>query len=384
LSILKIEPVKRDGIKLLMSFFGMSETGKTFSALRVAAGLEPNPAKRLLLDTEGGERGRLYHDAIPGGYLYAALSPPFSPARYVEALDEIAQAGVNVVVIDSISHVWAAEGGVLEMAELSPVKNDLGKWILPKRALRKLDNRIKSCGMHVILCARGKKPMITDSAGKMVPGPVVPVQEKNLRYDLTIIAHMLGDGRFSIAKEEGGKCPGPMRHIFAGTELMGEDTGRALIAWIGEQTLKTPAQKLLDQAASDAAEGGTKAYEAFFLALSKPDRAYLLPQHGNLKSIAAEADRQAQDRADQRDDDGKADPFPPTPSERLTIEPAGSSAAQTMLARIAAFELVVDLMSWWSSDEMGEALNALGIDDQAAVDEAYQARRAALAKAAGQ
>lgn len=329
MSILRIEPVKRDGIKLLISFFGLSETGKTFSALRVAAGLEPDPSKRLLLDTEGGERGRLYHDAIDGGYLYAALTPPFSPHRYIEALDEIAAAGVTVVVIDSISHVWMAEGGILDMAEQSQVKNDLGKWIEPKRRLRKLDNRIKSCGMHVILCARGKQPMvevIEDGKKKMKLGPVVPVQEKNLRYDLTIIAHMLGDGRFSIDKAEGGKCPGPMRHIFAGKALMGEDTGRALVEWIGEQTIKTPHQKALDQAASDAAEGGVEAFRAFFKGCAPVDRDYLRPAIGNYQSMAQAADLEAEQRRKEAQSEPD-DPFPETAGEPIRIGPAGEADA---------------------------------------------------------
>src|SRR6185437_7421603 len=80
--IVQIAPAKRDGMKLLISLFGLSETGKTMSALRLAAGIEPDPTKRGLLDTEGGERGRAYVDHIPGGYMYGALTPPFSPERY--------------------------------------------------------------------------------------------------------------------------------------------------------------------------------------------------------------------------------------------------------------------------------------------------------------
>jgi hypothetical protein len=54
--IVQIAPATRAGMKLLISLFGMSETGKTYSALKLAAGIEPDPLKRGLLDTEGGER----------------------------------------------------------------------------------------------------------------------------------------------------------------------------------------------------------------------------------------------------------------------------------------------------------------------------------------
>ncbi len=295
--IIQIAPATRQGMKLLISLFGMSETGKTLSALKLAAGIEPDPRKRGLLDSEGGERGRAYVDLIPGGYLYGAITPPFTPERYREALKDFVDAGVTTLVVDSVSHVWTAEGGVLEMVESAPEKNDMAKWAKPKRRLGKLTNNWLTCGLHLILCARGKQPYIEaigDNGKKTyVVGPVVPIQEKSLRFDLTIIAHMLGDGRFSIAKAEGGKCPGSLRPIFAAGEVMNEEMGRRLIAWIGGQDVVNAGQRALTMEAREAADKGVEAYKAFFAALGKEQRASLLPQHENLKSVAAAADAEA-------------------------------------------------------------------------------------------
>jgi hypothetical protein len=141
-------------MRFLFSFYGLSETGKTLSALRVAAGIEPDPCKRMLLDTEGGQRGRAYVHEIEGGYLYASLSPPYTPERYIQALNEIERAGVTVLVTDSISHSWFAEGGIIQMAEESTLKNDLAKWKDPKRRLGKMMQRYRSSDMHHILCSR--------------------------------------------------------------------------------------------------------------------------------------------------------------------------------------------------------------------------------------
>lgn len=291
--IVEIAPATRRGMKMLISLYGMSETGKTYSALKLAAGIEPDPMKRGLLDTEGGERGRAYVDAIDGGYLYGSLTAPFTPERYMEALGDFVRAGVTTLVVDSVSHAWFAAGGVLDMVEHATEKNDMAKWAKPKRRLGKLTGQWLGCGLHLILCARGKQPMIEEVVNgrkSYVPGPVIPVQEKSLRFDMTVMALMTGDGRFSIAKEAGGKCPGALRPIFASGERMDETMGRRLIEWIGGQDAAAGDDRALALAAKSAADGGVASYRAFWAGLTNDQRAVMLSRHDNLKSIAASAD----------------------------------------------------------------------------------------------
>jgi hypothetical protein len=292
--VVSIAPVTRQGMKLLISLFGMSQTGKTKSALRLMAGIEPDSAKRGLFDTEGGERGRMYEDEIPGGYMYGSLTPPFTPERYAEALLDFVAAGVTTLTVDSVSHAWFAAGGVLDMVEQATEKNDLAKWAKPKRRLGKLTNQWLSCGLHLILCSRGKQPLIegrSPTGAKIyVPGPVVPIQEKSLKFDMTVMAKMLGDGKFTVEYEEGGKCPGVLRPIFEGHEVMDEEMGKKLIAWIGGQDAVSPELRRVGLLAKERASEGVEAYKAFWVSLTKPQRDHLLPQHDNLKSIAAAAD----------------------------------------------------------------------------------------------
>lgn len=295
--IVQIAPATRQGMKLLISLFGLSETGKTLSALKLACGIEPDPTKRGLLDTEGGERGRAYVDLIPGGYMYGSLTAPFTPERYREALADFVAAGVTTLVVDSVSHAWFAEGGILDMVENASEKNDMAKWAKPKRRLGKLTGQWLSCGLHLILCARAKQPMIEvveDGRKKYVAGPVVPVQEKSLRYDLTIIAQMLGDGHFSVAKQDGGKCPGSLRPIFAAGEVMDEGMGKKLIAWIGGQDAVTPAQRQMRMTAEEEAGKGTESFRKWWKALATVDREFLRMSLDNFQSIAVAADKEAE------------------------------------------------------------------------------------------
>lgn len=342
--IINIAPVSRTGMRLMFSLFGLSETGKTLSALKLAAGMEPDPSKRMLLDTEGGQRGRAYVDQIEGGYLYGQLTPPFTPERYIQAFDAIEAAGVTVCATDSISHAWFAEGGVLDMVEGATEKNDLAKWAKPKRRLGKMTRRILSSDMHMILCARAKQPLIEgqDANGRKayVPGPITPIQEKSLRFDMTVIAHMLGDGRFSVDRADGGKCPGVLRPIFAAAELMNEDMGRALAAWVQAEGGKSPEQRRLERDAMDAAEGGVAALQAFWKLLTRDQRALVDAVAGavaNLKSIAKAADDEAERiRAEQKQRQAGAtsdldDPFgddeePSRPAgDAITIERVGAT-----------------------------------------------------------
>lgn len=340
--ILNIEPASRAGMRFLISLYGLSETGKTFSALRLAAGMEPDPKKRMLLDTEGGQRGRAYVDHIPGGYLYASLSAPFTPERYIEALNEIEAEGVNVLVIDSISHAWFAEGGVLDMVENANEKNDMAKWAKPKRRLGKMTRRLLSSDMHIILCSRAKQPLveeIVDGRKKLIPGPVVPVQEKSLRYDMTVMGHMLGDGRFTVTAPA-GKCPGPLRDVFAAGDVMTEEMGKRLIAWLGGADLRKPEHRKLEADATAAAEAGTEAFRKFWAGLSHDAKAHLKPKTENFASVAkaadAERERQEQDEKDQGGSGGQ----PQTDA---------TTAADTAYAEAlnAAKQGVAKLNEWW-------------------------------------
>lgn len=300
--IIQIAPVTREGMRFLFSLYGMSETGKTLSALLLAAGIEPDPAKRGLLDSEGGERGRMYMDQIPGGYMYGSLAPPFTPERYTEALYDFVKAGVSTLVIDSGSHAWFAAGGVLDMVEQATEANAVAKWAKPKRRLGKMTGHWMQCGLHIIICARGKQPMIevTKENGKKewVKGDVVPIQEKSMRFDMTVIGLMLGDGLFTVERERGGKCPGALRPIFAAGEKMDIEMGRKLAAWLGNQDIITPEQREISMRARDVAMTGLAAYGAFWKALTNDQRKFLLPQHDNLKSIAATAEADTKRAAD--------------------------------------------------------------------------------------
>jgi len=161
-----IQPATRQGVKPLVGIYGRSGSGKTMSALLLARGLV-GPAGRIgMIDTENG-RGSIFADLIPGGYSVLNLDAPFSPPRYSEAIAEL-EKHCDIVCVDSMSHEWNGEGGVLDMQEkeLDRMAGDnwskreackMAAWIKPKMEHKQMINRLLRCKLPLICCLRGEE-----------------------------------------------------------------------------------------------------------------------------------------------------------------------------------------------------------------------------------
>src|SRR3546814_535683 len=109
----QFRPAVREQCYTLTGFAGPSGSGKTFSALAFAQGLKGD-GKVAMIDTEA-RRGLHYADQFD--YLYSELTAPFTPERYIEAIQAAQKAGASVIIVDSMSHEHEGPGGILEMHE---------------------------------------------------------------------------------------------------------------------------------------------------------------------------------------------------------------------------------------------------------------------------
>ena len=156
-----IKPATRQGVKPLVGFYGKSGSGKTMSALLLARGLVGPSGRVVLVDSESG-RGSIFSDLIPGGYSVLDLDAPFSPMRY-EAAIASAEAAADVVVVDSMSHEWSGEGGVLDWADQELERmgggdnNKMRSWIRPKMAHKQMVMRLLRTKCALICCLRGEE-----------------------------------------------------------------------------------------------------------------------------------------------------------------------------------------------------------------------------------
>ena len=191
------EKVTRAKSKARIALIGASGSGKTLSALYLAYGFTGDWSKIALIDTEH-ERARFYanrDDLKTGEFLYAALEAPYSAERYIQYVNEAAKAvgEDGVIIIDSFSHAWNNEGGVLEYkAQIAQRqgKNDYTAWDDAGKVQNNLVNSILSVQCHTIVTMRTKMAyaMEENDRGKMQPVKLglEPIQRQNTEYEFDI------------------------------------------------------------------------------------------------------------------------------------------------------------------------------------------------------
>src|ERR1017187_5212770 len=108
---MKLEQASRKRVKLRLNIASPSGFGKTYSALNIAYGITCNWEKIAVVDTEN-DSASLYSHLGPFNTL--PLSPPYSPDRYIKAIKICEDAGMELIILVSITHVWKGQGGLLE------------------------------------------------------------------------------------------------------------------------------------------------------------------------------------------------------------------------------------------------------------------------------
>lgn len=196
--------VTREKSKLRLALAGVSGAGKTLSALYIAYGITGDWSKVAIIDTEHG-RAKFYanrSDLNTGTFLYQEMLPPYSPEKYKKMVAEGAEAvgEDGVVIIDSFSHAWNNEGGVLDIK--SEIEKKTGKtsftaWSDAGRYQNNLVNTILSVNCHTIVTMRVKMEyaMEANERGKMQPVKIglAPVQRDDTEYEFDIVLNINRD-----------------------------------------------------------------------------------------------------------------------------------------------------------------------------------------------
>jgi len=177
-----IRKAARSQRKLKLAVGGVSGSGKTLGALKLAYGICGDYSKICVIDTEQNSAD-LYADL--GEFSVLPLSN-YSPAAYIAAIDEVIKSGFEVLIIDSITHEWNGPGGVLDIVDKSEGQRG-GKFASGWRTATPLHDKfvsaVTSAPVHVIATMRKKdENAITIVIGKSVPQKVVL---KNIQRDGT-------------------------------------------------------------------------------------------------------------------------------------------------------------------------------------------------------
>jgi len=299
-SVLNIRPAQREGARLLIGIAGTSGSGKTYTALQLAYGLADfNAMKVGLLDTEN-RRGSLYADIIKNAagevqpFLIGDLDAPFSPARYTAALLEFQAAGVEVLVIDSVSHEWEGTGGCEEIAERG-ARRGAKDWATAKGEHKKFMNALLASNMHVIVCIRAREK--TDMKGKDADGKTVvkslgiqPICEKNFMFEMSASVMMWAEGNAQTI----AKCPEELRPMVGREKgYITAADGKSLRDWVDGAKQLDPDVEAARNMLRSISEQGMDAYRKEWPKLSAKVKKALTSDgsHDRLKTAAEAFDK---------------------------------------------------------------------------------------------
>lgn len=223
----EIRTAERQGARLLIQLSGVSGSGKTFSALQLAYGLAGGDASKVIgIDTEN-RRMSLNADILPGGAKFRTIDfyAPFSPERYIAAIEAACKAGAEVIVIDSVSHEWEGPGGCQEIAAATKFPD----WKRAKAEHKRFMTYMLQCPAHIIACTRAReKTDFTDTKNPVKLG-IQPIQEHNFSYEATASLMMHDQGH----KQDVLKCPSDLQEILGrGAGYITADDGQALRDWV--------------------------------------------------------------------------------------------------------------------------------------------------------
>jgi hypothetical protein len=248
----ELSEARRQKVPLLVGVAGPSFSGKTFSALRLAAGIaRVNKGPIVYIDTEGR---RALHYADDFSFHHIPFAAPYGSLDYVEAIDVALKSNPAVIVVDSATHEHEGTGGYLDLAnqELDAGKKEGQHWAKPSVARRRLLSRIQTLPCSAIFCFRAKesldwKKVFAKQAKSPPPMGETIVGTADFSFEMTV--------RFLLHADSGGvptwksdltgekaaiKLPKQFVPLFSGaprqiTEADGEAMARWAAGGVAEQ-----------------------------------------------------------------------------------------------------------------------------------------------------
>lgn len=240
---MELKKASRKKVKLRLGMSGASGFGKTYSALLLAYGMTNDWSKIAVIDTENGS-AELYSNL--GEYNVLNLSAPFAPEKYIEAITTCENAGIEVIIIDSISHEWEGKGGCLDIhAELG---GQFAHWAKVTPRHNAFIQSILQSKCHVITTVRRKQDydMVKNEKGRVEPVKVglKEVTRDGFEYELTVNFEILNEKHLVKASKD-------RTSMFANDPefIITTETGKKILDWCenGIDELKLAIEEMKNQ-----------------------------------------------------------------------------------------------------------------------------------------
>lgn len=235
----------RQKAKIRLGLSAVSGGGKTYSSILIAKGLAKGDLSKVaLIDTENGS-GDLY--ANLGDYNVFTLEAPYTPERYIKAIKECEDEGMEVIIIDSITHEWNGRGGILEIHS-AMTGNSFTNWSVVTPRHEKFKQAILTSTCHIITTVRRKQDYVMElnEKGKQTPTKVGLKEEtrEGFEYELTVNIELDQKHNASSTKDRTGLFQDQPSFVPS------EETGKMLLDWCesGIDPVKRDYKKELEEA----------------------------------------------------------------------------------------------------------------------------------------
>lgn len=227
---------ERKQAKIKLALQGSAGAGKTYSALLLAKGLSNGDfSKVAIIDSENGSADLYAH---LGQYNVLSLPPPYTPENYIKAIQVCEKAGMEVIIIDSISQCWD------ELLDFHSklAGNSFANWgkVTPRQ--RAFVDKILQANAHVIATMRTKQEYVLNQRdGKYIPEKVglKAVQRDGVDYEFTLVFD-IDAKHFAVSSKD-------RTNLFSGKPefIISAATGRKILEWCNNGTSLEDVRKLI-------------------------------------------------------------------------------------------------------------------------------------------
>ncbi|MBM3456177.1 MAG: AAA family ATPase, partial [Bacteroidetes bacterium] len=218
---MQLQKASRKRAKFKMALQGPSGSGKTYSALLVAFGLSSDYSKVAVIDTEN-HSAELY--AHLGPFNVLDLTGPFTPEKYISAIELCEKAGMEVIILDSVTHEWE---NLLEYHS-SLQGNSFTNWSKVTPRHNAFVQRMLQSPCHIISSIRTKQDyVLNEKNGRMAPEKVglKSVQREGLEYEFTLVFDLDIKNNATASKDRTGLFYGKPE------QRLSVETGKLIKDW---------------------------------------------------------------------------------------------------------------------------------------------------------
>ena len=225
---MQLQQTQRHNVKLRLGISGASGFGKTYSALQLAHGMTQDWSKIAVIDTENSSAS-LYSDL--GNFNVLNLSKPFSPERYIEAIEICEKSRMEAIIIDSITHEWQGDGGCLQIHD--QLGGRFQDWAKVKPRHQKFIDRILQSKCHIITTTRRKTDYSLDISSngksKVVKHGTKEITSEGFEYELSVNFELINENHMcKVSKDRTNLFSGKPEFIIT------SEVGKTLKAWCNE------------------------------------------------------------------------------------------------------------------------------------------------------